>query len=157
MSYATLLDVEIKWRTLDSATDQARANALLAEAEALLDQAVPTLAANVSSGAVPVVLARKVVTDAVIRVLANPAGVTAQTVGPETVQWAGVRTLGTIAFTKDELSILHPADSAPMVAGMAIGSAQLGLPRGLERELHPRRWAYEHAGRGENFRHHQDD
>ena len=130
MTYATLADVEAKWRTLPAAADQNRASALLAEAEALLDSKLPDLTANIAAGTVSAVLARKVVTDAVIRVLGNPSGVTMQTLGPESVQFAGVRTLGTIAFTKDELETLHPADpDAPAEAGgFAVGTATLGIP-----------------------------
>lgn len=130
MAYATVADVETKWRPLPSSIEQNRATALLDEAEALLNVEIPSLAANIAAGVVSAVLARKVVTDAVIRVLANPAGVTMQTLGPESVQFTGVRTLGTVAFTKDELSTLHPVDpdAGAAAGGFAVGSATLGIP-----------------------------
>ena len=128
MTYATLADVEAKWRTLPAAADQNRATALLAEAEALLDSKLPDLAANITAGTVSAVLARKVVTDAVIRVLANPSGVAQQTLGPESVQYTGVRTLGTVEFTASELASLAPAGDGVSAAGVAVGSATFGFP-----------------------------
>lgn len=129
MAYAVRADVHAKW-PLTSPIAEARADALLAEAEALLNRELPDLAGNITSLAVDPVLARMVVTNAVIRVLANPAGVSMQTVGPESVQFSGVRTLGSIAFTDDELALLTPPDpDGPVSAnGMAIGTATLAHP-----------------------------
>jgi Phage protein Gp19/Gp15/Gp42 len=130
MAYATLSDVAVKWRPL-SAADSDKVTALLAEATALLDAKIPTLAAAVTAATISPVLARMVVTDAVIRVLANPAGVTAQTLGPESVQFSGVRTLGSLAFTDDELALLTPPavdDGQISVDGCAVGAAALGAP-----------------------------
>ena len=98
------------------------------EAGALLDQRLPDLAANITAGLVSPVLARKVVTDAVIRVLANPSGVAQQTLGPESVQYTGVRTLGTVEFTASELASLAPAGDGVSAAGVAVGSATFGFP-----------------------------
>lgn len=129
MPYAVRSDVEAKW-PLTSPVAQARADALLVEAEALLNRLVPNLASNITSLAVDPVLPRMVVTNAVIRVLANPAGVSMQTLGPESVQYSGVRTLGAIAFTADELELLTPDDpDAPSSAGgAAVGTANLAAP-----------------------------
>jgi hypothetical protein len=128
VAYATTTDVATKWRPL-SASDETKVTALLEEAAALLDAAVPTLAAAVTAGSVSAVLVRKVVTDAVIRVLANPAGVSAQTVGPESVQFTGVRSLGSLAFTDAELALVTPSDAEgpATVDGMAVGTAKLGI------------------------------
>lgn len=129
MAYAVRADVEAKW-PLTSPAVQARADALLVEAEAVLDRLLPNLAADVAATVVDPVLARMVVTNAVIRVLVNPAGVSMQSLGPEQVQYQGVRTLGAIAFTDDELAMLTPRDpDAPVSAdGYAIGAASLAFP-----------------------------
>jgi hypothetical protein len=128
MAYAVLSDITNKWRPLPAVADQNRATVLLEEAEALLDQKLPDLAGNITAGLVSPVLARKVVTDAVIRVLANPAGVAQQTVGPESVQFTGVRTLGTVEFTASELASLAPAGDGVSAQGVAVGSATFGFP-----------------------------
>jgi hypothetical protein len=129
MAYAVRADVHAKW-PLTSPMVETRADALLAEANALLGRELPDLAANITAGTVDTVLARMVVTNAVIRVLVNPAGVSMQTLGPESVQYAGVRTLGAVAFTDDELKLLTPDDpDGPVSAGgSAIGSASLAFP-----------------------------
>lgn len=129
MAYAVRADVHAKW-PLASPVAEARADAVLAEAEAVLDRLLPDLAANVAALAVDPVLARMVVTNAVIRVLANPGGASMQTIGPESVQFTGVRTLGAVAFTDAELALLAPATpgAVPAVAGSAVGSASIGFP-----------------------------
>lgn len=130
MAYATTTDVETKWRPL-TGTEPTRVQAFLDEADALLDHLLPDLAANITAGDVSAVLARMVVTNAVIRVLANPAGVTMQTVGPESYQFAGIRQLGTVAFTDDELALLQPVvedEDLLSAGGYAMGSATVSVP-----------------------------
>jgi hypothetical protein len=134
MAYATLNDVATKrYGSLAAmpTAEQGKATVLLEEAEAELDFRLPTLAVNLAAGTVKAVLVRKVVTDAVIRVLRNPSAVTAQTLGPESVQWSAANAVGTIAFTDDELALLTPAGASSLVEtadGQAIGSATLGRP-----------------------------
>ena len=99
-----------------------------AKLAAFVPPKLPDLTANIAAGTVSAVLARKVVTDAVIRVLGNPSGVTMQTLGPESVQFAGVRTLGTVEFTASELASLAPAGDGVSAAGVAVGSATFGFP-----------------------------
>lgn len=133
MAYATLSDVEAMW-PLTTPTATTRATALLENAHALLAVKRRTLAADIAAGTVDPVLARMVIVDAVVRVLANPAGVSGQTLGPEAVQFTGVRTLGTVAFTQAELDSLDPSTAAGGVAGCAIGTARVGAPGWLDRE-----------------------
>jgi hypothetical protein len=129
--YATLSDVEALW-PLSAGATTTRATALLRNAHALLNSRLPGLAANVADATIDADLALMVVVDAVVRVLANPAGVSSQTVGPEAATYTGVRTLGTVAFTDAELAVLSPSGGS--VGGMAIGSVGLGVPGWLERE-----------------------
>ena len=137
MTYATLSDVGAKW-PLSAGAATTRATALLEDAHAELASKRRTLAADVTAGLVDPILVRKVVTDAVIRVLANPAGVSGQTLGPEAVQFTGVRTLGTVAFTQAELDSLDPSTAPSSVGGATIGSTRLGLPHLAQHLLHPR-------------------
>lgn len=129
MAYATVDYVAAKWRTLTTA-EQAKCQVLIDEGEALLALALPGLAADVAAGAVDVVIVRKVVSDAVIRVLRNPAGVIQQTVGPESVSWARADASGTVEFTDDELALLVPAEEDDTICadGQVIGAATLGRP-----------------------------
>lgn len=130
MAYATLTDVTNKW-AVAAGPATIRATTLLEDAHAELASKRRTLAADVAAGLVDPILVRKVITDAVIRVLANPAGVSGQTLGPEAVQFTGVRTLGTVAFTQAELDSLDPSTAPSSVGGDVIGSARLRIPSRL--------------------------
>ncbi len=133
MAYTSAYYISGKWRPLTPDTPEwVRTETLIGEAEALLNRLLPNLAAQVASGAVDPTLVTMVVSDAVIRVLQNPAGVTMQTLGPESVQYSGVRQLGVLAFTDAELALLQPdtdpIDGTVTVDGWVVGSAQLRVP-----------------------------
>lgn len=109
-------DVAVKWRPLSTAEEQ-QVTVLLEEASAKLRRAIPNLDTRIGTGEVDAVLARAVVTNAVLRVLKNPSGVTQQSAGPETASWSGVRATGEVTITASDV-----ADVLPATTGGARGS-----------------------------------
>jgi hypothetical protein len=126
-TYATVADLEAKWRPL-SAPEEATAQILLDEAEAVLLVLVADLADRVTSGDLSSVLVRKVLTDAVRRSMGTPSGVQSQTVGPESVTYFRGAGSGDGWFTEAELALLGaPVEGS--VNGYAMGSIRLARPR----------------------------
>jgi hypothetical protein len=126
-TYATVANLEAKWRNL-TASEEATAQVLLDEAEAVLLVLVADLADRVTSGDLNVVLVRKVLTDAVKRVMETPSGVQSQTVGPESVTYVSSRAVREVLFTDAELALLGEAVEGS-VNGYAMGSIRLARPR----------------------------
>jgi hypothetical protein len=127
-TYATTADLETKWQQAMSAAQLAAAQVLLDEGEAILRAHIPTLDAAVAAGTVQAVLVRKVLTDAVLRVMRNPTGVTSQTVGPESATFSGLAQRAELAFLAGELALITPAVEGLSANGYAIGSFRLGRP-----------------------------
>ncbi|MBT0771813.1 hypothetical protein KIH74_22925 [Kineosporia sp. J2-2] len=127
MAYATVADLEAKWGKELSVVQAAMAEVLLEEGSAILDASVPGLAAA-AGVSVPMILIRKVLTDAALRVLRNPAGVTTQTVGPESATFSGQSQRAELQFLPAELALITPADGGLSVGGYVIGSFRLGRP-----------------------------
>ena len=130
--YATAAQVEVKWQRDMTAAQVASAEVLLEEGSALLRALVPGLGAGLAAvpPTVDALLVRKVLTDAVLRVLRNPAGVTTQVVGPESATFSGVAARAELTFLPSELAMIAPAATVDglAVGGFAIGSARLGRP-----------------------------
>jgi hypothetical protein len=81
MSYdVTPDDIEARWRPLTS-DETTVATTLLADAEALLDNALPGLAAAVDDETVSLTIVTAVIVAMVVRVLRNPDGVKSETIG----------------------------------------------------------------------------
>lgn len=120
-------DVADLWRPL-SVAETAKANILIAQASALLRRAVSGLDTLVSSGAVDATLVTMVVTNAVLRVMQNPAGVTQQTAGPEAASWTGARAAGKVVITADEIATILPVSTVPTVDGAFVGTAWVRNP-----------------------------
>jgi hypothetical protein len=128
--YATADQVAAKlFRTL-SAMESAAAEILLEEGSALLRTLVPGLddALALSPPAVDVVLVRKVLSDAVARVLRNPSGASSQTVGPESASFSGLAARPELAFLASELAMITPPVAGLSAGGFAVGSIRLGRP-----------------------------
>lgn len=129
VTFATVDDVAVKWRPLTPA-EEAWAQTLIDEASALARRGVAGLDDLVATGAVDPVLARRVVTDAVLRVLRNPAGVSMHTVGSETYQMSGAGTVGRVVLTPDEIADLRPPAASGTdgvgVAGAYVGTVRIG-------------------------------
>lgn len=126
-SYASLADLQAKWPALPVA-DEATAQLLLDEAEAVLLASVPGIADRIASGDLNPVLVRKVLTDAVKRYMETPSGIQSQTVGPETVTYMSGRGVRELGFTAAELALLGEAIEGS-VDGYAMGSVRLARPR----------------------------
>ncbi len=123
--YATVDDLAKKYPLPSGRLVEA--GVYLEEAQALLLRLVPGLADGISAGTVSLVLVRKVLTDAVKRVMETPSGIQSQTVGPETVTYVSNRSVREVMFTDAELALLTPPGSG--ISGeYAVGSARLGLP-----------------------------
>jgi hypothetical protein len=125
--YATVADVLVK-RPGMSLAEQDAAAVDLEEGSALLRQLVPGLDDAIAAGTVDALLVRKVLRDAVLRVLRNPTGVVSQTVGPESATFSGLGARAELGFLSAELALISPAGEGLSSGGFALGSARLGLP-----------------------------
>jgi hypothetical protein len=130
VTYATADQVGAKLFRVLSGVEAAAAEVLLEEGSALLRTLVPGL--DDALAAVPptvdIVLVRKVLTDAIARVLRNPTGVTSQTVGPESASWSGLASRAELSFLASELAMITPPVEGVSSGGFAIGSFRLGRP-----------------------------
>jgi hypothetical protein len=126
-TYATVGDLLIKRPDLTSA-QQASALADLEEGSALLRRSIPGLDDGLAAGTIDPILVRKVLRDAVLRVLRNPAGVTTQVIGPESATFSGLAQRAELAFLDSELAMITPASDGVSVGGFAIGSFRVGRP-----------------------------
>lgn len=124
-TYATVADLLIKRPDL-SDVQQASAAVDLEEGSALLRLNIPGLDDGLAAGTVDAVLVRKVLRDAVLRVLRNPSGVTTQVVGPESATFSGLASRAEVGFTPAELAMITPAVEGVSVDGQVIGSFRLG-------------------------------
>lgn len=133
---ASSADVAVKLQRSLSAPEAAAADVYIREASALLRRRVAGLDTMLISGDVDPDLARGVVTEAVVRVLRNPAGVSAQTVsgggGTETASWGASRAVGRVVITDDDVALLTPLTSDPTVGGAAIGTVTVRGPWWVE-------------------------
>lgn len=126
-NYATVADLLKKRPDLTSA-QQVSAQEDLDEGSELLRQLIPGLDDSIAGGTVSAILARKVLRDAVLRVLRNPSGVSSQTVGPESASWSGQASRAELGFLPSELALLMPSSDNVSVNGFVIGSARLSRP-----------------------------
>ncbi|RBO87967.1 hypothetical protein DFR74_110223 [Nocardia puris] len=121
--YATLDDVRNRYEGEISGQEAEWVTARLADADALLRAMVPALADGPEAVA-PLMAqnARRVIVDAVLRVLRNPAGLTEQSVGPFRVRYdTGENYSATVYFTGDELSVFAPPRRRFGVVGVRVG------------------------------------
>lgn len=128
-TYATVAQLVAKFRPLSS-TEEATAEVHLEEGSALLRRKVDGLDDGIADGSVDSVLVRKVLTDAVKRVMSNPSGVTSQTVGPEAATFAGLNARSELTFTDEELALVTPVSEEDEISagGSVIGTASLDRP-----------------------------
>ena len=104
MAYATVSDVEARWRDLDQ-NEEARAAVLLDDAAAMLDRLVAVDDADEGQAA----LLKMVSCDMVIRAMgANQAGLSqsSMTAGPYTQSWTYSNPSGDMYLTKKEKKLL---------------------------------------------------
>lgn len=128
VTYAAVSDLVAKSPVPLSVAQQATGAVHLEEGSALLRQLVPGLDDAIAAGTVDPVMVRKVLTDAVLRVLRNPSGVTTQVVGPESATFSGLAARAELGFTPAEIGSVTPAPDEPSVGGSVVGSARLRVP-----------------------------
>lgn len=92
-----------------SGSDGPRLQALVDEAEAVLADRLPQLAARISAGLTTVAAVRLVVRAAVLRAWRNPAGLASESAGEVSLR-SGVLVSSMIAYTPDELAFASGAN-----------------------------------------------
>lgn len=122
MSYAvTRADIEARWRPLD-VEEQIPADTLIADAEDILDNQLPTLAASFGDGGRLDRLVTMTICNMVIRVLRNPDAMRQQSVGDVQQTFGGPEYDGRLYVSLDELGLIEDAllalnpQAAPMGA-----------------------------------------
>lgn len=125
---ATAADVQVKWRPGGpdlTAGESAYVNVLIGEASAKLRRRVTGLDELIAQGAVDSVLVVAVVTDAVLRVLRNPAGVSQQSIGSSAASFAGIRAVGQVVITDEDVAQILPVDAGDV--GVAVGTFRFAV------------------------------
>lgn len=118
---ATAADVAVKWRPGGPALtdgEVAYVTVLVGEASAKLRRRIVGLDALIAQGAVDGVLVIAVVTDAVLRVLRNPAGASQQSIGSSAASFAGVRAVGQVVITDDDVAQILPVAAGDLDAAV---------------------------------------
>jgi hypothetical protein len=104
---ATVADIEARWRPL-TAQETTNADALLADAWALLIARRPTLEADITAGTVSTENVVRVVVAMVLRVLRNPDGKLEESIDDYTYRRDSAVSTGSLYVTPDELADLTP-------------------------------------------------
>ena len=112
MAYAYPNDVAALWRTLTT-EETYSASVLLDRVSALMRQSSPGLDARIAANPDLALIASGVAVDAVLRVLDNPRGVVAETVGPWSFRRSDAVADGWLYLTSRELAQLNSGDAAP--------------------------------------------
>lgn len=140
VSYATPADV-IKLYGPLSTEQQAAVLDWLARASAMLRGAVPDVDARIASGDLDPVLVSTAVINMVLRVLNNPRGLVAETVGPFRREFYRDAAIRGLYLTAEDLALLWPAgEQSPAKAATIRVQAGLGFARGDRRYGDARRW-----------------
>lgn len=105
--YATSATIELMWRGL-SAEESARADVLCRFASQIIRTRVPGVDARIASGALDADVTAFVCASMVLRVMRNPSGVAAETVGPWSVTYGstGTQATGALYLTPDDIALL---------------------------------------------------
>lgn len=105
--FATAATIETVWRDLVP-DEEARADTLCWYASEIIRQAVPGIDDRITSGALNGDVAAFVTTQMVLRVMRNPSGVAAETVGPWSVTYGstGTQATGVLYLSDAELALL---------------------------------------------------
>lgn len=137
--FATAATIETIWRDL-TPEEENRADTLCRFASEMIRQAVPGIDERLASGDLSGDLAAFVAAQMVLRVLRNPSGVAAETVGPWSVTYGstGTQATGALFLGEAEMALLTgtPAGSRRGYA-RAVHSANAFLPH---RRTRPRAW-----------------
>lgn len=122
-SPVTPSDVEDRWRPL-AESEVVQVSVLIADAWAILQTQVPTLAARITAGTVDQGVVRFVVTSMVLRVMRNPEGYrsTTRTIDDFTESFVRDNTLaaGSLYATPEELALLRPPQARRHTRGVRL-------------------------------------
>ncbi len=105
--YATAATIAAMWRPLSS-EETGRADALCRYASEIIRTRVPSLDDRIAAGKVSSVVAQWVCAAMVLRVVRNPSGVAAESVGPWSVTYgsSGTQATGALYLSDEELALL---------------------------------------------------
>lgn len=105
--FATAATIATVWRDLSN-EEQARADALCRYASSIIRLKVPGIDARLDTGTLSGDVVAFVCTAMVLRVMRNPSGVAAETVGPWSVTYgsSGTQATGALFISEDELALL---------------------------------------------------
>lgn len=105
--YATSATVAAMWRDLSTA-EAAQVDVLCAYASAIIRAKVPSVDARVAGGALSAQIPELVCAQMVLRVLRNPSGIAAETVGPYSVTYGstGTEASGRLTLTDEDIALL---------------------------------------------------
>ncbi|MBF9135321.1 hypothetical protein I0C86_41460 [Plantactinospora sp. S1510] len=138
-SYATVNEITKLTGPLTS-EQQTQVADLLARASAMLRGAVPDLQERLISGEVDPVNASTAVINMVLRVMRNPQGLTAETVGPFRREWERDSSTAWLSVTQAELDLVAKPAEKPRARASTI-RVRAGLaPPGPCWGSHVRRW-----------------
>jgi hypothetical protein len=140
--FATSATVETMWRDL-TAEEEARADVLCRYASQIIRQEVPSIDERIADGRISGEIATFVCTQMVLRVLRNPSGVAAESVGPWSVTYGSVGTQATGALYLAEIE-MRMLTGLP--AGARRGKASAVYSRNVflpDRYTRPRAWSAE--------------
>ncbi len=138
-SYATVNEI-IKLKGPLTDEQKTQVADLLARASAMLRGAVPDLQARLIAGEVDPVNASTAVINMVLRVMRNPEGLTAETVGPFRREWERDSSTQWLFVSDAELALVAVPQSKPRARASTI-RVRAGLaPPGPCWGSHVRRW-----------------
>ncbi len=105
--FATAATIELVWRDL-SPDEEARADTLCRFASQIIRTQVPGIDARIAAGQLSPDVASFVCTQMVLRVMRNPSGVAAETVGPWSVTYGstGTQATGALYLSESEMALL---------------------------------------------------
>lgn len=127
----TLADVEARFRTLTD-EETAVAEALLADAWAILLVTVPTLATRISSGAAPLEVVAFVESSMVLRVLRNPNGVKQWSVDDYSETRDSTLSAGSLYASPEEVALLNGTGASRRGAFSVTPAGESHRSRGAE-------------------------
>jgi hypothetical protein len=139
--YATSATIEAMWRDM-TAEEETRADTLCRYASEIIRAKVPTLDARIAAGKVAADLPALICAQMVLRVLRNPSGVAAETVGPWSVTYgsSGTQATGALLLTDEDMALLT---GTPVGARRGYVKAVWSHSRFAPRQPHRRAWGAE--------------
>jgi hypothetical protein len=127
---ASVGDVAEQFGTLSAAQEQLAA-VLIRAASQMIRARRPSIDAQVAAGTVPADLVALAVTNMVLRVLRNPGGLRAETVGPFSRTYDVTYAAGLLVLSPDEESLLNPVVQPGATVKGPVRMLQAQAPLGI--------------------------